>query len=175
MLHVEQLEDRQALATLTLSGGVLTVTGHAAADGDHVILWNDGSRLYVEHGTKFSEDRVVESFPLSAVPLGVDAVLGAGDDYLVNDSRVNLRADAGAGNDYLKAGRGSDVLRGGDGYDYLQGGAGACALFGDGGDDYLQGGFGPSVMFGGAGHDTFRDPWWTAVVLDLEPGEYIRR
>jgi Ca2+-binding RTX toxin-like protein len=77
--------------------------------------------------------------------IGVESLIGSGqDDLLTGDAAANVFT-AGAGQDWLVTNGGGDTLIGGDGHDSLWGGAG---------DDLIEGGAGDDTLFGGAGSDT---------------------
>jgi Ca2+-binding RTX toxin-like protein len=71
-------------------------------------------------------------------------------------SLVQLKVDAGAGDDTISGGNGADVLIGGDGNDILDGNQGNDSiLLGAGNDRFVWGpGDGSDVVEGGAGRDT---------------------
>jgi len=106
----------------------------------------------------------------------------AGDDSIVNNSRLRLVADGGEGDDSLRGGSlddrimggpgrdtirgesGNDLLHGGDDDDSVGGGLGRDRLWGDDGDDRLDGGEDRDFHYGGEGldveddfNDSFRD------------------
>ena len=85
---------------------------------------------------------------------------GSSGDYVLNISVDTTSASTGFGTAPLvvadgEAGRGDDVLIGGDGSDVLYGGFGADQLFGEAGDDVLFGGAGADQLSGGSGADIF--------------------
>src|SRR5262249_37393304 len=65
--------------------------------------------------------------------------------------------DAGAGNDFVTVGGGTNWVRGGAGRDVLVGGDGVDMLDGGGGNDLLVGGLGADLLDGGSGNDPLFD------------------
>jgi Ca2+-binding RTX toxin-like protein len=172
---IEGLEDRR-LMSVSLSGGVLTVTGTAAADQIEVKRTAPGAstiKVEVKTGTAKTE-RV---FSLSAISRIVVRGLGGNDIIGISGGNgaifkpTDLAGGAGAdriqggagrdlihgdgGNDIIEGNAGDDSLFGDAGNDVLSGGAGADRLSGGDGDDDLQGGAGVDVIFGNAGNDDF--------------------
>lgn len=84
---------------------------------------------------------------------GVDGIFGSAfDDTLIGFDNQGLVGDVytnvffgGAGNDYMDAGAGNDILNGDEGNDTVIAGAG---------DDIATGGEGNDAIYGGAGNDT---------------------
>lgn len=100
----------------------------------------------------------------------------SGNDYLENNSYVELEAVGAGGNDTLLGGSGSDrllgeagndVLEGRGGNDFLDGGSGHDSLVGGDGNDVLEGRDGNDTLRGGRGTDTLRGGTGTNV---LDPG-----
>src|SRR5689334_19825065 len=138
---IETLENRRLLS-ITLSGGVLTVTGTAGAD--HIEFQKRAS----EGKLKVEANGVERKFALSSVTKIV-ALGGTGNDVITfsgRDGGLNVKAsiDGGAGNDFIEGGLGNDTLVGGAGNDSIQGG---------GGNDIISGGLGNDRLDGGAGND----------------------
>lgn len=176
-LRGESLEPRVVLsATVEFDAArrLLEITGTDADDA--VEIRQQGREL-----TIMIDGTVTETRPIRG--LRSIAFTGlAGDDSIVNASRLRLVADGGEGDDILQGGsrgdrlaggpgsdtlrgeRGHDVLDGGDGDDSLYGGPGRDRLRGEDGDDHLDGGEGRDFNHGGAGldveddfNDRFRD------------------
>ena len=95
---------------------------------------------------------------------------GDGNDRIMVDKSVTqgLRITGGAGDDYIIAGSGNDIIIDNYGSNHINGGAGndviiahgtdltGCqgnTLEGDDGNDYLEGGQGNDTLSGGAGYD----------------------
>jgi Ca2+-binding RTX toxin-like protein len=118
-LHVERLEDRNLLAadlfSTSLSNGVLTVTGTAAADTINV--WRDATHVHV--------DGVQATFAVASVTRIAVNSLDGNDRINLNlpgkpPLNINAVLNGGVGNDTLIGGRGSvgnDTLIGGAGND----------------------------------------------------------
>jgi Ca2+-binding RTX toxin-like protein len=83
----------------------------------------------------------------------VEVTTGDGNDYVVNDSDVTVRADGGDGDDTLYGGPVGDRLDGGDGNDVLLGRGDSDQLFGGAGTDMIYGGDGGDELDGGDGGD----------------------
>jgi Ca2+-binding RTX toxin-like protein len=107
-------------------------------------------RLRLANGT-LKIDGVVETFATNLFSR-IEFIAKGGND-VVDASAVNipLRIDAGAGNDQVIGGGGSDVLLGNAGNDTIFGGGGSDTLHGN--DGYLSGGPGTDQLFGDTGND----------------------
>jgi Ca2+-binding RTX toxin-like protein len=82
-------------------------------------------------------------------------VLGLGGrDTITVKSGNNTCADAGSGNDTVKAGRAPVRVYGGAGNDKITGGNGKDIVYGGGGQDVIKAGNGKDSLNGGAGNDT---------------------
>lgn len=177
LLRAEWLEPRVVLsATVEFDAArrVLAITGSDADDA--VEVRQQGREITVSIDGVLAMKRSVR---------GVRVVMFkgfAGDDSMVNDSRLRLVADGGEGEDTLRGGSlddrivggpgrdtirgegGNDLLQGGDDDDSIRGGSGRDRLWGDGGDDGLDGGEDRDLLHGGEGldveddfNDSFRD------------------
>ena len=143
---VEGLEDRR-LMSVTLSAGVLTVTGTAAAD--RVEFERDGDRIRVrENG---SERR----FSYAAVTKIVVNSLAGSDEIRIKDGGISkpTELNAGDGNDRVEGSAGADVINGGAGHDRLEGRGGNDTINGGLGNDEIRGGSGNDILRGDAGND----------------------
>jgi hypothetical protein len=134
---VEPLESRELMSSVTLSDGVLTIEGDAAAR----------NRITVRADTKRLVTTVVNGRKQRFSRLGLNSIriTGGNDNDIISVAsgfKTPATIDGGAGNDYLFGGSGNDTLLGGDGNDTVRGNAG---------DDYIHGGIGRNVMLGGAG------------------------
>ncbi|APZ93269.1 PKD domain-containing protein [Fuerstiella marisgermanici] len=137
---------------------VLQIIGTDA--DDHISINQTGNGQLKVHWDFLGDDPRV--FPLA----NVDRIMGMlcdGDDHLTISGKVTLPTiiDAGAGNDHINGGGGSNILLGGDGDDRLNGGSGRDLLIGGMGVDRLVGGPGEDIMTGGVhttnGSDTLLD------------------
>jgi hypothetical protein len=145
---VEELESRTLLAA-SLSGGVLTVNGTAAADQILVrFAPHDGAHIQVVINNS------TRSFTKTAVKQVV--VNGGNGNDMINIA-ISARAfvDGGAGNDTLLGGGNRDMLSGGDGDDLIRGRKGDDQIYGDAGDDILFGNVGDDTV-GGDDEDTLQ-------------------
>jgi Ca2+-binding RTX toxin-like protein len=132
--QLEHLESR-TLLTVTLSGGVLTITGGA---GDDVLAMSQvKSTVFVS-----SNGHKAQTFDASQIN-SISINMGSGND------RVGLEKLDGADPVLIKAfisgSKGDDTLRGGNGNDTISGGSG---------DDLLDGGLGADILSGDVGIDT---------------------
>ncbi|NER96177.1 MAG: calcium-binding protein [Symploca sp. SIO1B1] len=112
--------------------------------------------------------------PLSVAPVIVPAELsgGNGDDFLRAGSGSDT-LNGGSGDDILNAGSGSDILDGGIGDDVLDAGSGNDTLLGGDNDDLLIGGAGADILDGGNGFDVASYESATAAVsINLETGVF---
>ena len=169
-LPIETLESRRLLAA-TLTDGVLTIDGTAAADSIRVS--QSGSTITVRDG--------VTTTTIDAGQVD-EVVINAGDgNDRVRADRLARPAivDGGAGDDRIYGGNDDDILDGGDGDDRLygrggddsiEGGAGSDLLVGDAGDDDLAGGDGADRINGGAGTDTADIALDTITGVEVFPG-----
>ena len=123
--------------TITESGGRYVVGDSGAA-----LLAGPGCvRTSERAATCDAEDAMVELGDRDDRSSGVGHVQGgAGNDVLINRSRMGVQLVGGPGNDRLTGGRGNDGLVGGGGNDRLTGGRGNDGLVGGGGNDLLSGG-----------------------------------
>lgn len=189
-LTVESLEARRLLS-VTLAGGVLTVTGTEGpdvvqlnlADEDTIAVGIVGSsglafprdevNLVVVRGLG-GDDRLLvddgsaeDGEPAFNVPLVLDG--GPGDDLLSRGPRATTPATfyGGPGNDAVNAGGGGGVntVYGGAGDDVITGGPGTDIVFGGAGDDTILGGDGDDILVGGPGKDDIDGGAGTDVVL----------
>jgi uncharacterized delta-60 repeat protein len=132
----------------TLSGGVLTVLGDAAANS--IVISLSGGSYHVAFGAA-----PALNFASGSVNrLVVNG--GDGADRITVASSVNLSTElhGGAGNDSITGGSGDDLLFGEAGNDQLLGGNGADVFVGGDDDDVLTGGNGRDILIGGWGKDT---------------------
>ena len=123
--------------TITESGGRYVVGDSGAA-----LLAGPGCvRTSERAATCDAEDAMVELGDRDDRSSGVGHVQGgAGNDVLINRSRMAVDLVGGPGNDRLTGGRGNDGLTGGGGNDRLTGGRGNDRLTGGSGNDLLSGG-----------------------------------
>lgn len=176
-LRGEPLEPRVVLSATVEFDAARRVLEIAGTDADDAVeIREQGRDLIVTIDGTATETRPIR---------GVRKIVfsgGAGDDSIVNASRIRLIADGGEGDDVLEGGsrgdrldggpgsdlirgeRGEDVLRGGPDDDSIYGGTGRDRLWGDDGDDRLDGGEDRDFHHGGAGldveddfNDRFRD------------------
>jgi Ca2+-binding RTX toxin-like protein len=78
----------------------------------------------------------------------------ANDAILATDYKLHL-IEAGAGDDTITTGGGTDIVHGGDGNDTITTGSGNDVVYGDGGNDIINTSLsGNKLLDGGAGNDT---------------------
>ena len=134
--------------TVSLTNGVLTVTGSNANDTIRLDQYSGGVLVNI------NGQILMRTLSSSVKKIVVDA--GDGDDSVAISNTFNIETliYGGAGNDYLSGGSGKDVIYGGAGNDRIYGNAGNDQLFGNDGDDILDGGLGADSHSGGTGLDT---------------------
>jgi len=134
--------------TVTLTNGVLTVTGSNAKDTIKLDQYSNG--IFVNINGKV----LLRARSSAVSQIVVNA--GDGNDSVTINSNIKLETliDGGNGNDFLSGGSGKDVIYGGEGNDRLYGNAGADLLYGNDGNDTLDGGLGADYHSGGPGLDT---------------------
>lgn len=146
-LSLTALEAREVPATVTLAGGVLTVTGDNTSEG--ITVCQNSAYLWV--------GGLSGVYPTSQVSKVVVDAKG-GDDFVRLDTTgyaVSKPAHVfgGDGNDVVYGGSGNDYLDGQVGDDIVAGFGGADRVVGDIGDDDLYGGEQDDVVVGGLGAD----------------------
>jgi Ca2+-binding RTX toxin-like protein len=124
---------------------VLQIIG--TSEVDHISVNQTGNGLIRVHWDFLGDD------PREIPAAGVDrilAILCEGDDHLNISGRITLPTiiDAGAGNDHVNGGGGSDIILGGPDDDHLHGGEGRDILIGGDGIDRIVGGPGQDIMTG---------------------------
>lgn len=149
---IENLEQRQLLASAVLSSGTLTVTGDTGRSN-----W-----LYVEapNSTTIQAkyNGVIKSFSRSAVSRIVVRG-GSYNDYFGLNTGITVPAQiyGGAGNDTVWSSNGNDTIYGGTGNDSLNGRGGDDYLLGEDGNDTLDGGTGTDRYSAGSGTNVTRN------------------
>jgi Ca2+-binding RTX toxin-like protein len=188
---IEGLEDRRLLS-VSLSNGVLTITGTNSADQIEVKRAQAGSStLKVE--VKTGSAKTERTFALSAVNKIVVRGLGGNDTIEISESNgtINRATDlsGGDGNDTIQGGSGADLIHGNNGADIIEGKGNNDNIFGDAGNDILsggngndhltggdgnddlQGGAGVDVIFGNAGNDDFDNSDASSEIKDRNAGD----
>jgi len=182
--HFENLEQRNLLAGITFSSGVITIEGSANADAVHVTAPSAETLNVVIYGSES------QNFELSQV--GKIVFHGhEGNDWFQNETGIPTEAFGNSGNDFLRGGDGDDMLSGGDGNDQLFGGAGTDMLYGHrgldhafgesgndklwlgDGDDFADGGSGSDQLFGGLGRDHLRGGDDSDFIRGEDGGDYL--
>jgi len=163
----ETLESRR-LFSVTLTDGVLTVTGTESAD-QLVVGRNDTMIVVNDNGTA-SQWNPAEVSSIAINGLGSDDQIGVRPGVF-----KPISIDAGAGNDAVHGGTGRERILGGAGNDLLNGGGGGDVLDGGADNDLIVGGVGEDRMLGGAGNDRFDAVDRNADLLDGGDGEDYAR
>jgi uncharacterized protein GlcG (DUF336 family) len=130
MLTCDELEGRDVPATTSLVGGLLTITGTAAAD--RITVSEQGSQIVVVDGT--------QEIYRSANPTTNVLILGQGGNDKIRVSptfTIPVQIEGGDGNDKIVAGNGDAVLLGQNGDDVLSGGSANNTFNGDGGSNII--------------------------------------
>lgn len=138
-------------------------------DGQDVLVRDTGAPLEAGPGCAAEGPQAVRCGDPAPTSPTVRVDLGDGDDHLLRQAEIFVRAGGGEGNDLLEGfgttsasldgGAGDDVLIGGDGDDELFGAQGADRLTGGSGRDRLVGdpplfSGAPDVLDGGDGLDS---------------------
>lgn len=148
---LELLESRQFLSTVSLSQGILSITGDAATRNTIDVSYNsDRSRIVV------TTNGTARSYVASQVN-SLKITGGNAQDTVTVSSAITKRAT-------LNGGSGNDILRGGGGADSINGGAG---------DDWIDGGPGADRTDGGAGDDTYVND--ASDTVSVSTGDYVVR
>jgi Ca2+-binding RTX toxin-like protein len=151
-LLIVRAKTRPPRVTVTLSNGILSITGTPGDDVIRVSNLNPTTvRVAVGVGLALPTNY---DFPTTSVNRIV--IQGwDGNDSLVNLTAIDSVVDGGNGNDFLQSGGGNDVLLGRGGNDILTDtGVGSTnTLDGGDGQDNIWG-FGNDTIFGGGGDDT---------------------
>jgi Ca2+-binding RTX toxin-like protein len=152
----ENLDDETNTVTVTLSGGVYTISDSAGM----------GAGANCDDNTPDPDTVTCPAQPVASI----SADLGPGNDKFTSMVATPAKVMGGPGTDDLTGGPGADELIGGPDSDTLHGGGGndvmkgetvagdagtaANTMDGGSGNDTMDGGAGPDVMMGGADADT---------------------
>lgn len=146
----ESLEGRQLLSSISLSSGVLTLTGDSSSTRIAVDYTSGATNLTAKIGStsKSYAKSSVTSIKINGGSLG---------EYISVASALWMKASiyGNGGNDTVWSGSGSDTIYGGDGNDLLGGRVGNDSIKGDAGNDTLDGGDGTDFGDGGTGTNTY--------------------
>lgn len=150
----ETLENRQHLSA-NLQFDTLVITG--TSGNDRIMVYRQGTRIYVDQGLVGKPGLTRRSFDASAVASLRMYGLG-GNDVLVMQKSLMLPLpsiiDGGAGNDYISGASGMQTLIGGDGNDVIVANGGQNLMLGGAGNDRLIANGGENSLYGGDGNDT---------------------
>ncbi len=142
------LEPKNLLASVSFSGGEITINGNTGNDNATVSISGSDVRV-VQPGLD------TESFAVSSVT-SIVFIGRAGNDFFENTTAIPSRAFGQAGNDTLIGGSGDDTLAGNVGNDIIRGNGGVDRLIAGNGDDNVEGGAGNDTILGTAGLNTLR-------------------
>lgn len=147
----EQLEDRRMLAGVTLSGGVLKVSGEYGQRNTLTISVSGSN--YIAKSNSIS--KTVSASSVSSIEI----YGGDWNDTITIASGVSKKSyiDAREGNDTVNGGGGADKVYGDKGDDKIYGNGGNDSLYGEAGNDYVDGGSGTNTADGGEGTDTVKN------------------
>ena len=149
--HVETLEDRQMLSTVTDFGfnleNHLTVIGTDASDSITISVTAGGSVEVGGRDTEVTADSV-ESIFVTGLG-GNDTIDLSAVDVLSFANLNSVRVEGGDGLDVIDGSQVSTYIFGGDGNDTIEGGGGDDVIYGGNGDDIIEGGRGDDLLIGG--------------------------
>ena len=153
---IERLEDRKMLASVSLSNGVLALSG-SNGQQNNLTVSVSGSN-YVAKANSISK-----TFSSSSVN-SIRIIGGNEADVISVSTGISKAAtvDGGYGADSISGGNGNDVLRGGYGNDTIRGNGGNDTIKGEAGNDYIDGGTGTNSLDGGTGTNTLKNAGTTS-------------
>ena len=142
--------------------GILTVTGSESADVIQIMEGPYGPRaadgvassaFLVIVGNAQGQELQRRVIPTIRVPSRINIETRGGNDIVWCDTRTEIFAELGAGNDTMQGGAGNDHINGNQGSDAIYGGDGDDAIRGDEDGDRLYGGRGNDQLYGHGGYD----------------------
>jgi hypothetical protein len=153
---MENLEPRAMTAVdISLSGGILTITGDSWHNDAYVSKLNGRMQVRVESlpqdGFILTPD--VKTKSVTGTVKEIRFFGNGGDDRFDSTYIYPCRLEGGSGNDELEGGGGNDTILGGSGDDTLRGVGGNDNLYGGNDHDVIFGGNGLDGLYGGAGPD----------------------
>ncbi|HEV2292213.1 MAG TPA: PKD domain-containing protein [Tepidisphaeraceae bacterium] len=155
---IETLEGRRLLSSVSLSSGVMKITGNSTS-ANNLGVSVSGSNLVASH------NGATQSYSASSVSR-IEIIGGSQNDSIWIKPEVTkpsvLRGNGG--NDSLSGGSGRDSIFAGAGNDRVYGNNGDDSLRGEDGEDTLYGGSGNDFVDGGSGNDVRYDEQFTGGV-----------
>ena len=131
---IDTLEARHLFSSVTLSNGILTVTGNATVGSNLQVSMSSSSKINANDGHDLASN-----WALSSVK-GIVIVGGSGADSIYEDSAVKIPTTikSGDGNDSIRAGGGTNTIIIGNGNVWLNDrGVGGTITAGNGNDTLL--------------------------------------
>ena len=151
----EGLEGRTMLSAVTLTNGVLTLTGDQNATNSLTVDVGGNGTLWVN-----ADGHIIN--PSAGSVQSINITGGDGTDWVYINPAVSTPATINTygGNDHIQGGSGYDTISTGDGNDYVK--ASGNIVLGNGRNEvwvgaagsYVKSGTGASLLVGGPGNDT---------------------
>ena len=189
---VQNLEGRVLMSSVTLTNGVLTLTGNSNTGNSLTVDLGPSGTLYVN-----VDGQVLK--PAASSVKSISITGGSGNDLVYINPAIKLSATINTfnGNDIIKAVGGNNTITVGDGNNLIYSSgdihagngndtvwassANATIVAGNGkdllvagpGNDSLTVGTGASALVGGAGKDTFVAGSSSTVVFSKKPGDSV--
>jgi Ca2+-binding RTX toxin-like protein len=154
--HWERLEDRRLLASASIEGDVLTITGDDNVHDLIQVMSIDGVQAVVSIENRVTGNLTFSGqFPLDQFNSIVIYGYG-GHDQIYQSLNKPSRIYGGNGNDVIYGNEADDMIFGEMGNDRLYGFGGNDSIFGAVGHDTLDGGNGVDSLYGDLGNDSLR-------------------
>jgi PKD repeat protein len=146
--HLESLEDRRLLSSITYGYGAITVTGNSSTANTISVMRSGTTNVIAKVGT------TSKTVPLSYISK-INITGGSAADKITIDSGLAKSSyiKGLGGSDYIVGGASNDAIYAGDGNDTVYGNGGNDPIYGENGDDRLDGGSGTDTITGGAGNN----------------------
>jgi hypothetical protein len=143
----ETLEGRRLLSSVSLSSGVLKITGNSSS-ANNLGVSVSGSNLVASH------NGATQSYSASSVSR-IEIIGGSSADniWIKPEVTVSSVLRGNGGNDSISGGSGRDTIWAGSGNDVAYGNSNNDSLRGEDGQDTLYGGSGTDTLSGDSGDD----------------------